>query len=152
MQALSSRAHHLTLMVERGFLRFALVLTGLALVVVGLPLALSIVLLPLGVAFAAIGVGVAAWGIRGEVEVGEEPPVRPVIAASNVHTPWDCRWSRVGYRLARVREDEQPESLFVCAHGSALRCPVAPDECVRCRAWEPELRVSVPFSLRLLPH
>jgi hypothetical protein len=31
-----------------------------------------------------------------------------VAAVTTLHTVWDCKWSRPGYRLSRVAEPEQP--------------------------------------------
>ena len=35
-------------------------------------------------------------------------------AAAILQTPWDCRWSRLDYRLSGVDEEQQPEALWVC--------------------------------------
>lgn len=58
-----------------------------------------------------------------------------------MHTIWDCRWSRPGYRLTGVPDHLQPESLWVCVRRGERR-DVTEEECENCRHWE-ELPVSV---------
>ena len=53
-------------------------------------------------------------------------------------TPWDCRWSRIGYRLSGVDDESQPESPFVCVRPTAAgsRRSVSDAECAECPHWE----------------
>jgi hypothetical protein len=52
------------------------------------------------------------------------------------HTPSTCRWSRVGYRLSRIAESDQPESLWVCVRQRSTRRSLADEECAFCECWE----------------
>ena len=52
----------------------------------------------------------------------------------------DCKWSRPGYRLARVEDRDQPEAPWVCVRTDA-RPGIADMECERCPNWEAEPRV-----------
>jgi hypothetical protein len=54
---------------------------------------------------------------------------------ATLQTVWDCRWSRVGYRLTGVEESQQPESVWVCIRAGARR-PVTSAECETCTRWE----------------
>lgn len=61
----------------------------------------------------------------------------------SVHSVWDCRWSHLGYRLARVGNDQRPvpddeplETLWVCVRQPSSRV-VTEEECATCRFWEP---------------
>ncbi len=58
--------------------------------------------------------------------------------ASVLQTPWDCRWSRLGYRLTGVFEERQPESLWVCVRpdSSGNRRSITDAECATCPHWE----------------
>jgi hypothetical protein len=56
-------------------------------------------------------------------------------AVAALQTIWDCRWSRLGFRLSGVKESLQPESLFVCI-GSGCRQDVPDGKCESCRHWE----------------
>jgi hypothetical protein len=57
------------------------------------------------------------------------------IAVATVRTPWDCRWSRPGYRLTGVREPFQPETVWVCIRDGERR-PVAEVTCEACAFFE----------------
>jgi hypothetical protein len=58
-----------------------------------------------------------------------------MIATATLHTIWDCRWSRPGYRLLGVEEHLQPETLWVCdRHGE--RRGVTEVDCENCPHWE----------------
>ncbi len=53
-----------------------------------------------------------------------------------LQTPWDCHWSRLGYRLAGVYEEQQPESQWVCHRPTpAGRRSVTDEECASCPHW-----------------
>lgn len=54
----------------------------------------------------------------------------------SLHSAWNCRWSHLGYRLARVPEHEQPDSLWVCVRPPNPRRSVTEDECAKCEFWE----------------
>ena len=58
-------------------------------------------------------------------------------AIATLQAVWDCKWSRPGYRLARVAERDQPESAWVCVR-SGRRREVADADCERCPFWEQE--------------
>lgn len=53
-----------------------------------------------------------------------------------IQTAWNCRWSRLGYRLDAVLEHEQPESLWVCVRPPNARRSVTEEECATCECWE----------------
>ncbi len=64
-----------------------------------------------------------------------------VKACAVLQTPWDCRWSRLGYRLAGVADEMQAESLWVCVRLSPTdRRSVTADECASCPHWEADDR------------
>jgi hypothetical protein len=50
-------------------------------------------------------------------------------------TPASCTWSRVGFRLSRVAESEQPESLIVCVREAESRRSVELIDCAECPNW-----------------
>jgi hypothetical protein len=52
-----------------------------------------------------------------------------------VQTPWDCKFTRYGYRLSGVRETDQPESIWMCVRDGERR-PVTEDDCEDCPHWE----------------
>jgi len=52
-----------------------------------------------------------------------------------LQTIWDCRWSRVGYRLTGVVEKEQPEPIWVCVRYGDRRA-VTEDVCATCVNWQ----------------
>ena len=60
-------------------------------------------------------------------------------AVATLQTPWDCRWSRLGYRVAGVPEDVQPEPLWVCLGTGDRRC-IQVEECDNCPHWVAESR------------
>jgi hypothetical protein len=55
---------------------------------------------------------------------------------------WECRWSQPGYRLRRVEEHQQPESLWVCIRKGTRR-NVTECECETCLHWEPDPKETV---------
>jgi hypothetical protein len=71
-----------------------------------------------------------------ERQSGEETAMsyqtRPLV----LQTPWDCRFSRPGYRLSNVRDSHQPESPWVCVRVDGARRPVTERECANCEFWE----------------
>jgi len=60
----------------------------------------------------------------------------PTTTITTPQTVWDCRYSRLGYRLANVDEHLQPESLWVCVR-TGTRRNVTNEECAICPHWEP---------------
>ena len=61
----------------------------------------------------------------------------------SIHSVWDCRWSHLGYRLARVPNDQRPvpddqqlETVWVCVRQPSSR-DVTEEECATCAFWEP---------------
>ena len=58
-----------------------------------------------------------------------------VTAVATLQAVWDCKWSRPGYRLSRVAEQEQPETAWVCVRTGA-RSNIAEMGCERCPYWE----------------
>jgi hypothetical protein len=52
------------------------------------------------------------------------------------HTPANCRWSRLGFRLSFVEEPEQPETRWICVREAGTRRPLADSECAYCEFWE----------------
>ena len=55
-------------------------------------------------------------------------------AVATLQTIWDCRFSRPGFRLSGVKEELQPESVWVCVR--TQRRPVTEAECEGCPHWE----------------
>jgi hypothetical protein len=55
-------------------------------------------------------------------------------AVATLQTIWDCRFSRPGFRLSNVKEELQPESVWVCVRTN--RRSVTPAECECCPHWE----------------
>ena len=138
MPTLSYRAHRLAVLVEHGALRLLLVVTGMALVLPGLLLVSSVLFLPMGLMLTLMGVGVMAWGVAGEPFETQPVPTATAIVAdpAMLHTPWDCRWTHRGYRLTNVREQDQPETPWVCVRGGGRRS-VTEADCAGCLGWEP---------------
>ena len=58
-----------------------------------------------------------------------------IIAVTTVPSVWTCHWSRPGYRLSRVAEQDQPEAEWVCVRTGARR-DVDAMGCERCPHWE----------------
>jgi hypothetical protein len=56
-------------------------------------------------------------------------------AVATLQTPWDCRWSRPGFRLAGVNESLQPEGLWMCVR-TGRRREVTDATCESCPHWE----------------
>jgi hypothetical protein len=56
-------------------------------------------------------------------------------AVATLQTAWDCRWSRLGYRVTGVPEQFQPETLWVCLRAGERRC-INAEECENCPHWE----------------
>jgi hypothetical protein len=52
-----------------------------------------------------------------------------------LQTPWDCRFSRPGYRLTGVVDRHQPEPLWVCVQDGRRR-PITTAECADCPRWQ----------------
>jgi hypothetical protein len=52
-------------------------------------------------------------------------------------TPWDCKWSRLGYRLFDMPERLQPEALWVCVR-TGQRRGVTEQDCEHCGHWQPQ--------------
>jgi hypothetical protein len=67
---------------------------------------------------------------------GEETAMSYQTRVAVLQTPWDCRFSRPGYRLTNVRDEHQPESPWVCVRGESVRRPVTEPECATCAFWE----------------
>jgi hypothetical protein len=67
--------------------------------------------------------------------------------AAVLQTPWDCRLSRLGYRLTNVRDEQQPESRWVCVRGGRRR-PVSDHECATCDFWEMDDVARVGHAIR----
>ena len=68
--------------------------------------------------------------------------------AAVLQTPWDCRWSRPGYRLTNLRDEHQPESPWVCVRGERGRRPVTEQECANCEFWEMDDFARVDWPVR----
>ena len=58
-----------------------------------------------------------------------------ITAIATLNTPWDCKWSRPGYRLAGVPEQFQPETVWVCIRTDE-RTPVQDTKCATCAFWQ----------------
>ena len=54
-----------------------------------------------------------------------------------LQTIWDCRWSRLGYRVTGVPEQLQPETPWVCIRTGERR-DVTEEQCENCAHWEAE--------------
>jgi hypothetical protein len=143
MTSLSDRPHHWAVLAQHGVLRLLLVVTGIGLLLPGVLLSGSVVFLPLGMVLVLMAVGVIAWGIAGEpFESHPAYEATPAIAGTLLHTPWDCRWTRLGYRLTSVAEKEQPETAWVCVRGGSRRS-VTDADCAHCPHWEPAPRLTL---------
>ena len=55
-------------------------------------------------------------------------------AVATLQTAWDCRWSRLGYRVPGVPEQFQPETRWVCTRTGERRC-IDTLECEQCPHW-----------------
>jgi hypothetical protein len=140
MQTLSYEAHRWAVLVEHGLLRLLLLITGVALALPGLLLAASVIFLPLGLALTLMGIGVIAWAVAGEpFEAHPAFEAQPAGAAAPVflHLAWNCRWTQIGFRLTNVREEDQPETAWVCVRETGRRRPVTDADCSHCPQWEP---------------
>ncbi len=136
MRTLLRRVHHWIILAERGLLRLFLVMIGLALILVSLVFDLSLVMLPLGLFLALTGVGVVGWGLVGEVFISDRQSDRSVVTLRVLQTPWNCRWGRLAYPLPHMKEEDQPESAWVCGYPGP-RPSIAFEDCARCTVWEP---------------
>lgn len=58
-------------------------------------------------------------------------------ALANAKHVWDCRWSKLGYRLPRDGQD-RPDTAWTCARVPAAPRPVTDEECATCSGWEPD--------------
>jgi hypothetical protein len=56
-------------------------------------------------------------------------------AVATLQTPWDCRWSRPGFRLSGIAEKLQPEGVWVCIRTGERR-NVTEAKCELCPHWE----------------
>ena len=56
-------------------------------------------------------------------------------AIATLQTICDCRWSRPGFRLSGVKEELQPENVWVCVR-TAQRHSVTDADCASCPHWE----------------
>jgi len=56
------------------------------------------------------------------------------IATATVQTPWECKWSRPGFRLAGIDEAQQPESVWVCVRTEERRT-LSEHTCDHCPFW-----------------
>ena len=56
-------------------------------------------------------------------------------AIATLHTIWDCRWSRPGYRVLGFEDYFQPEKLWVCVRTGERR-GVTEEECEQCPHWQ----------------
>lgn len=60
----------------------------------------------------------------------------------DVHTPWDCRWTRLGKPARRIsrhgsrQEQRDQDPAWVCVRNGGRRS-VADEECESCEHWEP---------------
>jgi hypothetical protein len=59
------------------------------------------------------------------------------IALDTRKTPWECKWSRPGFRLAGLHESLQPESVWVCVRRKARR-RLSDTTCDDCPFWQPD--------------
>lgn len=55
---------------------------------------------------------------------------------ANAQHVWNCRWSKLGYRLSRTNERDQPEGPWMCVRQPETRRPVTEEECAQCKFWE----------------
>jgi hypothetical protein len=58
-----------------------------------------------------------------------------MVAIATLQTIWDCRWSRLGYRVWGVQDHLQPEKLWVCIRRGE-REGVTEEVCEACPHWE----------------
>ena len=56
-------------------------------------------------------------------------------AMTTLQPVWDCKFSRPGHRLHGIADALQPESTWVCVHGS-IRRNIRANECQTCPNWE----------------
>jgi hypothetical protein len=59
------------------------------------------------------------------------------IALATRKTPWECKWSRPGFRLAGLDESLQPESVWVCVRLKTRR-RLSDTTCDDCPYWQAE--------------
>ncbi len=59
-------------------------------------------------------------------------------AIATLQTPWDCKWSRPGYRLAGVPDRCQPETTWICVR-TGERTPLPESTCETCAFWEEDV-------------
>jgi hypothetical protein len=56
-------------------------------------------------------------------------------AIATKQTPWECKWSRPGFRLAGLDESHQVESVWVCVR-TGQRRPLSATTCDHCPYWQ----------------
>jgi hypothetical protein len=56
-------------------------------------------------------------------------------AIATRQTPWECKWSRPGFRLACIEESIQPESVWVCVRTGERR-RLSEKACDHCPYWQ----------------
>ena len=132
------RAHGLAISFTEGLLRVSLAAIGFMLVATGALFAASIVLLPLGAFAMLAGVGVVAWALTADLSVASVDE-RGDTRSNALHTPWDCRWSKVDWSRSRFGVAATSEIPWLCARLTPWR-PVTEDECAHCSEWEPRGR------------
>jgi hypothetical protein len=71
--------------------------------------------------------------MAGRLHIGQVVEAREAMSETAVATLqiWDCRWSRPGYRLTGVGDEDLPEPLWVCARTGGRRL-VSEKECETC--------------------
>jgi len=57
------------------------------------------------------------------------------ITTATQQTPWDCKWSRPGFRLAGIDDARQPESQWVCVRTGERR-RLCEHTCDHCPYWQ----------------
>jgi hypothetical protein len=53
----------------------------------------------------------------------------------DLHTPWECRWTRVGLPLRRGNRRQEQTVVWICTRGGCRR-HVNDEECETCEFWE----------------
>ncbi len=64
----------------------------------------------------------------------------PETFARTLHTPWNCRWSRLAYSSTLQPAEAKPDIPWVCILRPGPARPVTGDDCAGCDEWERDER------------
>ena len=57
-----------------------------------------------------------------------------IVNVVDLHTPWECRWTRLGPSIRRGNRRQEETLVWVCTRGGCRR-HVSEDECEICEYW-----------------